>query len=124
MLNKVEVNFQLLDILKEDLDDKMYDIIVSNPPYVLESDKKEMATSVLDYEPELALFVPDAEPLKFYKRITGIACNHLVKGGKLYFEIHENFGAEVKDLLAKAGFIDVQIIQDLQGKDRIVKGIK
>ena len=123
-LNKVDVNFKLSDILHNDLGTEKYDIIVSNPPYVLESDKKEMTTSVLNYEPGLALFVPDSEPLKFYKRITSLAADHLVTGGKLYFEIHENFGNEVKEVLVQAGFSEVKIVQDLQGKDRIVRGTK
>jgi release factor glutamine methyltransferase len=122
-LNRVEVEFEKMDVLTNDFINDSFDIIVSNPPYVLESDKAKMSESVLDFEPGLALFVPDNDPLRFYKRITTLAVKHLAKDGRLYFEIYEDFGLEVKELLMKAGFSKVEIVKDLQGKDRIVKGL-
>ena len=96
------------------------DIIVSNPPYVLESEKALMQSNVLDYEPGTALFVPDDDPLKFYRAISKFAIEHLNDGGKLYFEINEKFGAETAQLMRSCGFQEVEVIQDLFGKDRFV----
>lgn len=122
-LNKVNVNFSHKDILTNNLTDlPQFDIIISNPPYVLESDKLKMNKNVLDFDPELALFVADENPLLFYKRITTLAVEKLNKNGRLFFEIHENFGKETKQLLINAGFTNVNIINDMQGKNRIVWG--
>jgi len=122
-LNKVDIQFIQKDILTEDLNDlPQFDIIISNPPYVLESDKLKMSKNVLDFDPELALFVEDKNPLLFYKRITNLAADKLSPNGHLFFEIHENFGEETKQLLIDSGFIDTRIIKDMQGKDRIVYG--
>ena len=99
------------------------DIIVSNPPYVLESEKALMQPNVLDYEPDTALFVPDDDPLKFYRAISNFAAGHLNDGGKLYFEINEKFGAETAQLMRSCGFQEVEVVQDLFGKDRFVVGI-
>ncbi len=99
------------------------DIIVSNPPYVLESEKALMQPNVLDYEPDTALFVPDDDPLKFYRAISNFAVGHLNNGGKLYFEINEKFGAETAQLMRSCGFQEVEVVQDLFGKDRFVVGI-
>ncbi len=99
------------------------DIITSNPPYVLEEEQALMRPNVLEYEPHLALFVPDTDPLKFYKRITELAHILLRKGGKLYFEINERYGAEVRELLLHAGFSEASIIEDLFGKERIVRAV-
>jgi release factor glutamine methyltransferase len=123
VLNKVQVTFQQMDILSEDLQEK-YDIIVSNPPYIPEADKAQMAANVLNFEPEQALFVPDNEPLLFYERIANLAINHLNPQGTLYFEIHENFGSAIVDLLKAKGFADIELRQDLQGKDRMTKAIR
>ncbi|WP_242926380.1 peptide chain release factor N(5)-glutamine methyltransferase [Pontibacter vulgaris] len=98
-------------------------IITSNPPYVLEEEQARMRPNVLEYEPHLALFVPDTDPLRFYKRIAELAANLLHKGGKLYFEINERYGAEVREQLLQAGFSEAGIIQDLFGKERIVQAI-
>ncbi len=99
-------------------------VIASNPPYVLESDKAEMAQNVLDHEPHLALFVPNDNALKFYKSIAKTAFSLLEKGGKLYFEIHENKGKEIENLLLKEGFSDVRIIKDFYEKDRFASALK
>jgi release factor glutamine methyltransferase len=124
-LNEVEVSFELRDVLSDDLKNiKGVDIIVSNPPYVLESDKNKMTKTVLDFDPHLALFVDDLTPLVFYEKITAIAGGKLKSGGKLYFEIHENFGTETEKILKLNGFINTKIIKDLQNKDRFVVGQK
>lgn len=122
-LNNVEVNFIHKDILTENLNDlPQFDIIISNPPYVLESDKLNMSKNVLDFDPELALFVEDSNPLLFYKRITTLAAEKLNQHGLLFFEIHENFGKETEQLLINAGFTNTNIVKDMQGKDRMVWG--
>ncbi len=93
-----------------------YDIVVSNPPYVLESEKVSMESNVLDYEPSSALFVPNDDPLLFYRRIA-----ELRLGRFLYFEINERFGAEVCDLLSSLGYIDIELKRDSYGKERFVR---
>ncbi|MBX0335087.1 peptide chain release factor N(5)-glutamine methyltransferase [Pontibacter sp. HSC-14F20] len=98
------------------------DIITSNPPYVKEQEKSLMRANVLEFEPHLALFVPDEDPLRYYRRIAEVGAGLLKKGGRLYFEINEQYGEEVRQLLLQAGFTQAQVVQDLFGKDRIVKG--
>ena len=121
------IHFIKADILNckdgSELDSLKVDIIVSNPPYVLESEKALMQPNVLDYEPDTALFVPDDDPLKFYRAISNFAAGHLNNGGKLYFEINEKFGAETAQLMRSCGFQEVEVVQDLFGKDRFVVGI-
>jgi release factor glutamine methyltransferase len=123
--NNASVVFTQVDIMKEEIPYQELDIIVSNPPYVLESDKQGMDKNVLNYEPGLALFVPNDSPLKFYSAIAEKALNALVQGGRLYFEIHEKFGQEVKELMEKLGYLQVKVHQDIfLSKDRIVSGLK
>lgn len=117
------ITFLEMDILA-DQPISEFDIIVSNPPYVLESDKTEMAQNVLEQEPGIALFVPDEDPLKFYRRICVICADCLKNGGKLYFEIHEKFGSEMHDLVIQYGFEEVKVIKDLQGKSRFISAKK
>ncbi|MHA6248718.1 peptide chain release factor N(5)-glutamine methyltransferase [Pontibacter sp. CAU 1760] len=100
------------------------DIIISNPPYVLEDEKQQMRPNVLLYEPHLALFVPDTDALRYYVRIAEVAGQLLRQGGMLYFEINERYGQEVKALLLQQGFSAAGVVQDLFGKDRIVFGVK
>ena len=120
-----KVKFSELDILNASLKVNHYDIIVSNPPYITNSEKVEMKKNVLDYEPHSALFVEDTIPLLFYDKIVSDASTALKKGGMLYFEINEAYGNEVADLITlKNNFINTQIIKDLQGKNRIVKSTK
>lgn len=95
-----------------------YDIIVSNPPYIAESEKADMDARVLDHEPALALFVPDSDPLRFYKAIAAYARKALVPGGSLYFEINSAFGRQMQAMLADAGFDDVDISRDYRGNIR------
>jgi release factor glutamine methyltransferase len=99
-------------------------IIVSNPPYVRNSEKKLMSKNVLDHEPHTALFVNDSEPLAYYKAIVKIADRLLIAGGKLYFEINEALGDSMTNLLASSGYLNIKITADINGKDRIIKGIK
>lgn len=101
-----------------------FDIIVSNPPYIPVWQKNEMQKNVVDYEPHLALFVPDNEPLLFYKAIIKHSNKILNPGGGLYFEINEKFGGEVKTEMENEGFKNVEIIKDISNKNRILRGIK
>jgi release factor glutamine methyltransferase len=96
-----------------------FDIIVSNPPYVLESERTQMRRNVLDYEPGLALFVPDDDPLKFYRALADIAKDHLGPGGYGIFEANSLFCGDIAELL-KTNFIDINIIKDISGRDRFV----
>lgn len=122
-LNNVIVSFMEGDILDlHSLSVTQAGIVVSNPPYVMESEKQFMNINVLDFEPHNALFVPDEDPLLHYKSIVSFAGSVLKPGGKLYLEINEKKGYEVNRLLLSAGFHDVQIIKDINGKNRIVKG--
>ena len=117
------IKFIHADIFAKDTIFKLdhFDIIVSNPPYVLESNKCMMANNVLQYEPHLALFVPVNNPLKYYDTIAEIATKRLNQNGLLYFEIHEQKGSEILKMLDDKGFTSVELKQDLQGKDRMVK---
>jgi release factor glutamine methyltransferase len=112
------------NILKQDLPYGMFDAVVSNPPYITEGEKSSIERNVIGFEPELALFVPDEEPLLYYKAITDKARTILRENGFIAFEINEKFGDKVKDLLTGLGFVNVEIIRDLSGKDRIVTGRK
>lgn len=120
LLNQVEVNFKQVDILTPHNFLEKYDIIVSNPPYIPLMDINEMDKNVTDFEPHLALFVEDNNPLVFYKAIAEFAKNHLKDKGKLYVEIHEKLGNEVKALFESVGFKQVVIVKDINEKDRIV----
>ena len=119
---KAKLSFAKADLLADVLDLGKYDIVVSNPPYVLENERSMMHPNVLDHEPSVALFVPDNDPLQFYKAIVFHAKSHLNPNGYLYVEINEAFGPEVKDLMQKEGFSGIQLYQDLNGKDRVVYG--
>ncbi len=120
--NNVEINFLLADILKDDLSFKNeFNIIVSNPPYVLESEKKQMSSNVLKYEPYSALFVSDEDPLLFYSAIAKKAKQWLVDGGKLYFEINENKHKEIETELNGLGFKNITLVKDINDRFRIIK---
>lgn len=101
-----------------------YDVVVSNPPYICEEEKKEMERNVAEHEPELALFVPNESPLLFYRKIALLGCSILAEGGRLFFEINRRFGAEVVRLLEEMGYRDVELRKDQFGNDRMVKAIK
>ena len=121
--NEVEIDFIHQDILQTNYLQKV-DLIVSNPPYVLESEKEKMQENVLDYEPELALFVEDKNPLIFYKKIASLAFNFLNENGKLFFEINAKFGKETIEMLADIGFVNIELKKDMNDKDRMIKAIK
>jgi release factor glutamine methyltransferase len=99
------------------------DIIVSNPPYVLEKERKAMSKNVLDHEPGLALFVSDDDPLIFYSRIADFALIHLNAGGSLYFEINEAYGNECSAMLHEKGFSETELKKDIHGKDRMIRSV-
>jgi release factor glutamine methyltransferase len=99
-------------------------IIVSNPPYVRESEKSRMEKNVLDFEPHSALFVPDADPLKFYMAIIKIARGNLIAHGRIYFEINEALGEMMSDLLVSNDYSEIRVIKDISGKERFITGIK
>ena len=99
----------------------MFDVIVSNPPYIKQSEEKEMHNNVLKHEPHLALFVPDEDALLFYKAIAEFGLQHLNRGGQLFFEINEMMGNDVKELLELKGYSDVEVKKDMQRKDRMVR---
>ena len=122
--NNQSVKFQKNDVLNDLRSTDTFDIIVSNPPYVCASESTEMHRNVLDYEPHLALFVSDHDPLLFYRKITELSTRMLKSGGRLYFEINAAYGNETASLLTKSGFLMVEIVKDIFGKDRIVKGIR
>ncbi len=109
--------------LHQAIPDHSLDVMVSNPPYVTPAEKKQMRANVLDFEPDLALFVPQEAPLLFYKAIAQLAQQKLKSGGKLYFEINEQFGQETKELLQSMGFQEIIIRKDGFGKDRMTRAI-
>jgi|GEM_PF-14211 len=102
----------------------MFDIIVSNPPYVCECEKSQMRANVLEHEPHLALFVPDNDPLRFYRAIAQLSGRILNPGGVLLFEINERFGQQTAHLMQEVGYTNCQVLQDMFGKERIVLGYK
>lgn len=116
------VSFRIQDVLKDALIDGPFDLIVSNPPYVMDSEKASMKKNVTEYEPHTALFVEDENPLVYYNHITKKGAGQLVDGGMLIVEINEKHGESVANLFKASGFRHVKIIQDLSGKDRAVKG--
>lgn len=119
--NKLDVHFYQSDILKqENMNNEIYDVIVSNPPYIRESEKLRMLPNVLEYEPAKALFVSDNDPLVFYCSIAAFAKKHLTLNGKLYLEINENLGFEMKNMLFDFGFCNIEIRNDINGKNRMV----
>ncbi|WP_179020007.1 peptide chain release factor N(5)-glutamine methyltransferase [Winogradskyella forsetii] len=127
-LNKVKITFIEADILNESawnlvFKNLEFDIVVSNPPYVRELERQEIKPNVLENEPHLALFVEDDNPLVFYKAITKLAKKNLKENGQLYFEINQYLGIETKQLLIDTDFKNVELLKDLNGNDRMIKGI-
>lgn len=120
---KLDVKFRKYDIMKNEnysVIKNSWDVIISNPPYIPDLEKEGMASHVIEYEPENALFVPDKTPLLFYERIAIFAKEHLSQSGMLFFEIHEDFGSEIIRLLKGYGF-ETELKKDLQNKDRMIK---
>ena len=124
VLNKVEVDFITKDILDYKNEEKSWDMIVSNPPYIPISNKKHMHPNVVQNEPSQALFVENEEPLKYYQIISDFAKNHLKKNGKIYFEIHEDFANDVVNLLSTKKHFKTTVHKDFQGKNRFVVATK
>jgi len=125
-LNQVEINFIQDDIFKPtnlELINSKYDLILSNPPYVTEAEKDQMLDNVLNHEPHIALFVPDNDPLVFYRAIADFALNHLKINGFLFFELNEKFGKETINLLKEKGFKEIELRQDMGGKDRMIRAV-
>lgn len=126
--NGRRVSFAQLDILGPDgcvpWPAESFDIVVSNPPYIPDGDRTEMHQNVTGFEPHEALFVPDGDPLVFYKAISRKGLTLLKPGGALYFEIYEHSAASVCDLLAAAGYTGIGVRQDINGRDRMVKAVK
>ncbi len=120
-LNKTTVIFELKNILEwPSINCQSFDLIISNPPYVTVSEMAKLNKNVIDFEPHLALFVPDNDPLIFYRNIAQFAKSKLVPNGLLLFEINENYGYETADILKKEGFEFCEIIADINNKNRII----
>jgi len=121
-LQAPDVTFQIQDILNvSDTYAQAFDCIVSNPPYVTRSEAAQMDANVIHYEPDLALFVDDADPLIFYKAVADFAASHLAPGGACYVEINERFGNDTRQVFTEHGFGNVQVYKDIHGKDRSVR---
>ena len=124
VMNNVNVIFEQVDVLNPSPSSlPPFSIIVSNPPYVMNAEKLEMEQNVLDYEPHLALFVEDANPLIFYKVIAEFASKNLINQGLCIVEINQALGLETAELFWNHGFRYVEVIKDMFGKDRMVKAI-
>lgn len=118
---KVNVNLKLGDALQlKDETSPKYDIIVSNPPYIAESERASMDSNVVDHEPQMALFVPDSDPLRFYHAIARYAMTALVSGGVLYFEINPLYSIRLREELQQQGWDDVVVEADMQGLNRFI----
>src|SRR5688572_11072097 len=117
-----EVNFLLLDFLEKTKRAQLpfFNIIVSNPPYIPEKDRSQLQPNVVQYEPHTALFVPDEDPLIFYKAIADFGLDHLAKNGKIYLEIHEDLGQYIGHLFRSKGY-SIEIKKDMQGKETMLK---
>ena len=126
VLNELDVELKQVDILNEDSWETLgkFDLITSNPPYVTEDDKSLMKKNVTDFEPHLALFVTNEDPLLFYRVIADFAIDHLIRGGGLWFEINENLGDEVLRLLQEKGFNNIALHSDLYGKVRFASSVR
>ena len=124
-MNHTEITFIQHDILSDTLPEVLasqsFDLIVSNPPYVTESERTQMQANVLEYEPEMALFVSDEDPLKFYRAIARHGRHLLKQGGALYFEINEQFGTETARMLQQEGYVGTKVRRDIFEKERMVR---
>ncbi len=123
VLNECDIKYFLADILDRQQwkNFQGFTIIVSNPPYVTESERLSMHPNVIDYEPKEALFVTDDDPLKFYKAIAEFAFLHLLRPGSLYLEINEKFGMQIREILISSGFDKAEILKDIHNKDRFIR---
>ena len=116
------VRFEHQDALSAPDDEERWDVIVSNPPYICDRERADMSDNVLSYEPELALFVPDSDPLLFYRAIARYASKALKPGGRLLFETNTAYAHEVAQVMADEGFTAIEVRNDCFGKPRMVKG--
>lgn len=116
----LDVVFQQEDALNPGKKGKV-DVVISNPPYIPWKEKDEMHRNVTEFEPDLALFVPDEDPLLFYRALADYASKNTAPGGLLFFELHENYAQETLEMVEKTGFVSVEIRADLQGKQRMLK---
>jgi len=122
---QLAVDFQLKNALEEESTVQQVDLIVSNPPYIPENEQLHMRTNVLEYEPHIALFVPNDQALLFYKAITEKAIQQLISGGILAFELHEDYAVATKELVvATMKFSSVELVRDLSGKNRMLKAVR
>ena len=124
--NDVNVDFRKVNILNytpSEQDKGMYSCIFSNPPYICDSEAEDMENNVLDYEPHIALFVPDSDPLLFYRKIAEAGKELLTHGGMLFYEINRRFGKETVDMLSSLRYSNIELRQDQFGNDRMVKAI-
>lgn len=121
---RTDVNLIRKDVMKPVSTERKFHVIVSNPPYIADREKEDMDVNVLDWEPDLALFVPDDDPLCFYNRIAELGHELLYPAGKIYFEINRAFGEEVVRLLQAKDYREVKIKKDLSGNDRMVVAVK
>ena len=124
IINNVKASFEISDITKPKFLNEKFDVLVSNPPYITNNEKKLTPNNVKSFEPHSALFVEDDDPLFFYKKILEFAIFNLKSNGFLYLEINENFSKEVLKLLKDNGFYDIQLKKDFRLKNRMIKGIK
>ena len=119
--NGVKVLLRQKDVLNASPEGVLYDVIVSNPPYIADREKVDMEANVLDWEPSLALFVPDDDPLLFYRKIAQLGCEMLKEGGSLYFEINRAYGQETSLMLSELGYSRIELKKDSWGNDRMIK---
>jgi release factor glutamine methyltransferase len=122
--NEVEVLLRQQDVLSVVPEGELYQVIVSNPPYICEKEKVDMDANVLDWEPETALFVPDADPLLFYRKIAELGISMLCEGGALYFEINRAYGEETLRMLEGLGYRQLELRKDDFGNDRMIKACR
>ena len=122
--NGCAVAFEEVDILEYRPTGKQFDIIVSNPPYIKENEKEAMHANVLDWEPHTALFVPDSDPLLFYRTIAEKGMQILKPGGRLYFEINRDHGKETMEMLAALGYANIELRKDFAENDRMIRAVK
>ena len=122
--NEVKVLFRKQNVFEALPSESYYDVIVSNPPYITEKEKVDMEANVLDWEPSIALFVPDTDPLLFYRKIAELGLEMLVAGGALYFEINRAYGEMMRTMLEDMGYNNVELRKDMFGNDRMIKAIK
>ena len=122
--NSCAVTFEQVDILAHQPNSELFDIIVSNPPYIKENEKEAMHANVLNWEPHTALFVPDSDPLLFHRTIAKKGLTLLKPGGQLYFEINRAHGKETMEMLAALGYKEIELRKDFADNDRMIRAVK